>query len=67
VIICSIENMDPMDSHWRFDYGCAGNDFIGYHIQRMRDYAILMMRSIGNLLEDVTCRLPFRQMKKKIL
>jgi carbamoyl-phosphate synthase large subunit len=58
VIICSIENMDPMEFTLEFHYSCAGNDFIGYHIQKMRDYAILMMRSIGNLLEDVTCSCP---------
>jgi carbamoyl-phosphate synthase large subunit len=33
--------------------------------QRMRDYAILMMRSIGNLLEVVTCSLPFRLTKRR--
>jgi carbamoyl-phosphate synthase large subunit len=32
VIICSIENMDPMGIHTGDSIGCAGNDFIGYHI-----------------------------------
>jgi carbamoyl-phosphate synthase large subunit len=39
VIICTIENMDPMGIH-------TGDSITAF--QRMRDMAILMMRSIGN-------------------
>jgi carbamoyl-phosphate synthase large subunit len=44
VIICSIENMDPMGIHTG-DSITVAPAFIGYHIQRMRDYAILMMQA----------------------
>ncbi|MBX9887477.1 MAG: carbamoyl-phosphate synthase large subunit [Flavobacteriaceae bacterium] len=49
VIICSIENMDPMGIHTGDSITVApAMTLSDTTFQRMRDYAILMMRSIGN-------------------
>jgi carbamoyl-phosphate synthase large subunit len=49
VIICSIENMDPMGIHTGDSITVApAMTLSDSTFQRMRDYAILMMRSIGN-------------------
>ena len=49
VIICSIENMDPMGIHTGDSITVApAMTLLDTTFQRMRDYAILMMRSIGN-------------------
>ena len=49
VIICSIENMDPMGIHTGDSITVAPAMTLSDRtFQRMRDYAILMMRSIGN-------------------
>ena len=49
VIICSIENMDPMGIHTGDSITVApAMTLSDATFQRMRDYAILMMRSIGN-------------------
>jgi carbamoyl-phosphate synthase large subunit len=49
VIICSIENMDPMGIHTGDSITVApAMTLSDKTFQRMRDYAILMMRSIGN-------------------
>jgi len=49
VIICSIENMDPMGIHTGDSITVApAMTLSDPTFQRMRDYAILMMRSIGN-------------------
>lgn len=49
VIICSIENMDPMGIHTGDSITIApAMTLSDTTFQRMRDYAILMMRSIGN-------------------
>ena len=49
VIICSIENMDPMGIHNGDSITVApAMTLSDTTFQRMRDYAILMMRSIGN-------------------
>jgi carbamoyl-phosphate synthase large subunit len=49
VIICSIENMDPMGIHTGDSITVApAMTLSDTTYQRMRDYAILMMRSIGN-------------------
>jgi hypothetical protein len=34
VIICSIENMDPMGSYWRFYNGSASDDSIRHDISK---------------------------------
>ncbi len=49
VIICSIENMDPMGIHTGDSITVApAMTLSDTTFQKMRDYAILMMRSIGN-------------------
>ena len=49
VIICSIENFDPMGIHTGDSITVAPAMTLSDHTyQRMRDMAILMMRSIGN-------------------
>lgn len=49
VIICSIENMDPMGIHTGDSITVApAMTLSDTCFQRMRDHAILMMRSIGN-------------------
>ncbi|WP_291102949.1 MULTISPECIES: carbamoyl-phosphate synthase large subunit [unclassified Flavobacterium] len=49
VIICSIENMDPMGIHTGDSITVAPAMTLSDRtFQKMRDYAILMMRSIGN-------------------
>ena len=49
VIICSIENMDPMGIHTADSITVApAMTLSDTTFQKMRDYAILMMRSIGN-------------------
>ncbi len=49
VIICTIENMDPMGIHTGDSITVApAMTLSDTTFQRMRDYAILMMRSIGN-------------------
>lgn len=49
VIICSIENFDPMGIHTGDSITVAPAMTLSDHtFQRMRDMAILMMRSIGN-------------------
>ena len=49
VIICSIENMDPMGIHTGDSITVApAMTLSGKTFQKMRDLAILMMRSIGN-------------------
>ena len=49
VIICSIENMDPMGIHTGDSITVApAMTLSDTTFQRMRNYAILMMRSIGN-------------------
>ena len=49
VIICSIENMDPMEIHTRDSITVApAMTLSDTTFQKMRDMAILMMRSIGN-------------------
>ena len=49
VIICSIENMDPMGIHTGDSITVApAMTLSDTTYQRMRNYAILMMRSIGN-------------------
>jgi carbamoyl-phosphate synthase large subunit len=49
VIICSIENMDPMGIHTGDSITVApAMTLSDKTFQKMRDYAILMMRSIGN-------------------
>ena len=49
VIICSIENMDPMGIHTGDSITAAPEMTLSdTTFQKMRDYAILMMRSIGN-------------------
>ena len=49
VIICSIENMDPMGIHTGDSITVApAMTLSDTTFQRMRDYSILMMRSIGN-------------------
>jgi carbamoyl-phosphate synthase large subunit len=49
VIICSIENMDPMGIHTGDSITVApAMTLSDTTFQRMRDFAILMMRSIGN-------------------
>jgi carbamoyl-phosphate synthase large subunit len=49
VIICSIENMDPMGIHTGDSITVAPAMTLSDHtFQKMRDMAILMMRSIGN-------------------
>jgi carbamoyl-phosphate synthase large subunit len=49
VIICSIENMDPMGIHTGDSITVApAMTLSDSTFQRMRDYAISMMRSIGN-------------------
>jgi carbamoylphosphate synthase large subunit len=58
--------MDPMGIHTGDSITVApAMTFSDPTFQRMRDYAILMMRSIGNLLEVVTCSLPFRLTKRR--
>jgi len=49
VIICSIENMDPMGIHTGDSITVApAMTLSDTTFQKLRDYAILMMRSIGN-------------------
>jgi carbamoyl-phosphate synthase large subunit len=49
VIICTIENMDPMGIHTGDSITVApAMTLSDTTFQKMRDYAILMMRSIGN-------------------
>ncbi|MEP6806520.1 MAG: carbamoyl-phosphate synthase large subunit, partial [Flavobacterium sp.] len=49
VIICSIENMDPMGIHTGDSITVApAMTLSDKTFQKLRDYAILMMRSIGN-------------------
>lgn len=49
VIVCSIENMDPMGIHTGDSITVApAMTLSDTTFQKMRDYAILMMRSIGN-------------------
>ncbi|MBK0370778.1 carbamoyl-phosphate synthase large subunit [Flavobacterium agrisoli] len=49
VIICSIENMDPMGIHTGDSITVAPAMTLSDRtFQKLRDYAILMMRSIGN-------------------
>jgi carbamoyl-phosphate synthase large subunit len=58
--------MDPMGIILETYYGCASDDVVfDPTFQRMRDMAILMMRSIGNLQEVVTCNLPLSPDEKE--
>jgi carbamoylphosphate synthase large subunit len=57
--------MDPMGIHTGDSITVAPAMTYPTDFQRMRDYAILMMRSIGNLQEVVTCSLPFRLTKRR--
>lgn len=59
VIICTIENMDPMGIHTGDSITVApAMTLSDTTFQRMRDMAIKMMRSIGILQVVVMCNLP---------
>jgi carbamoyl-phosphate synthase large subunit len=58
--------MDPMGIHTGDSITVApAMTLSDTTFQRMRDYAILMMRSIGNLQEVVMCNLRFRLTKRR--
>lgn len=59
VIICSIENIDPMGVHTGDSITVApAQTLTDKEYQRLRDYAIAIMREIGVETGDPTCSLP---------
>ena len=68
VIICSIENMDPMGIHTGDSITVApAMTLSDKTYQKMRDMAIHMMRSIGDFAGGCNVQFAVSQMKKKIL
>ena len=68
VIICTIENMDPMGIHTGDSITVApAMTLSDTAFQRMRDMAIKMMRSIGDFAGGCNVQLLSVQMKKRIL
>ncbi|NCF95642.1 MAG: carbamoyl-phosphate synthase large subunit [Bacteroidetes bacterium] len=66
IIICSIENMDPMGIHTGDSITVApAMTLSDTAYQRMRDMAILMMRSIGNFAGGCNAQFPVSPDKKE--
>ena len=69
VIICTIENMDPMGIHTGDSITVAPAMTLSdtTYQKKMRDMAIKMMRSIGDFVEDAMFNLQLVLMIMKIL